>query len=219
MLAANLCLPAFAVQSDLPALPKDKCVVDDAGVLSAQTESYIDTLSGTLQAECKGATVAVLTVQYTGSVTTEQYAVDAFNEWGVGAADEDNGLLLLLVMESPNYVDGDYYLMYGDGFKGTDVDKQSSMLLQTYMEADFADKDYDEAVTKTADAAAKIIADVYGVRLGGSNAQPVPGVQGGSTAGSSSGGGLVVVLGLLIELMVWVLLFCLIVLPIGRGFG
>lgn len=228
VLAVGLCSPAFAAGSNLPELPSDKCVVDDANVLSDETESYLDTLSGTLQTECEGATIAVLTVQYTGSVTTEQYATDAFNTWGVGDADKDNGLLLLLVMESPNYVDGDYYLIYGDGFNNTDVDKQSSMLLQTYMESSFAAQDYDAAVTKTADAAAELIAGVYGVSLstgsdstGGQGStqtapggtQPAPGGQSGGAQGGTS------VFTLILDLIVLVLLFCLIVLPIGRGFG
>ena len=215
VMAANVCLPAFAVKSDLPALPKTQCVVDDANVLSAETEQYIDSLSGTLQDKCKGAAIAVITVQYTGNVSTEQFAVDAFNEWGIGDKNEDNGLLLLLVMESPIYADGDYYLMYGDGFHNTVVDKQSGTLLQNYMEEDFAARDYDSAVIRTANEAALLIADVYGVALSvggsGQSAQPAPG-----PAGSQAGSGL---LDLIVLIVVLVLLYCLLVQPIGRGFG
>lgn len=225
VLAAGLCVPAFAVQSDLPALPADTCVVDDANILSAATESYLDTLNGTLQTDCEGATFAVLTVQYTGSVTTEQFATDAFNEWGVGAADENNGVLLLLVMESPNYADGDYYMALGSGFNNTDLDKQVSVLLQTYTEPDFAGKDYDSAVTKTADAVAEVIAEMYGVSLnsgstGGNTGgtQPAPGEPGGYYEADVGNGG-ASVLTLIFDLIVLVLVFCLLILPIGRGLG
>ena len=166
-LVFSLGLPAFAVTADLPALPADRCVVDDANVLSSTTEDFITTLSGELQKQCKGSTIAVLTVQGTGALSTEQYAYEAFNEWGIGDKNEDNGILILLTMTSKQYADGDYYLMYGDGFNNTVVDSQSSMVLQTYMEDEFVDRDFDAAVTNTADAAAQLIADVYDVTLSG----------------------------------------------------
>ena len=168
-------LPAAA--ADLPALPAGECVVDDAGVLSDETAAYLDSLNGQLEAACEGAQIGVLTVQYTGSATTEAYALEAFNAWGIGSADEDNGVLLLLVMESPLYADGDYYLTYGDGFRNTTIDRQASVLAQT-MEDDFAARDYDAAVTACAGAVADTIADIYGVDLAAGGAQSDPRPEG-----------------------------------------
>ena len=171
--AVGLAAPAWGAVA-LPDLPADQCVVDDANVLSEDTTAYMEQLNGLLEANCSGAQIGVLTVQYTGNASTEEYATQAFNTWGVGSASENNGILILLVMESPLYADGDYYLTYGDGFRNTTIDRQASTLSQT-MEDDFAAKDYDAAVRTCADAVAGAVAGVYGVDLTwGQPAGPAP---------------------------------------------
>ena len=54
--------PAYAAKADLPELPKDQCVVDEANVLSSSTVQTITDLNAQLQSSCKGATIGVLTV-------------------------------------------------------------------------------------------------------------------------------------------------------------
>ena len=164
--AAVLCPAAFAAQ--LPSLPKDQCVVDGAGVLSSSTVQTITDLNAQLESSCSGAQIGVLTVDYTGNMTTEDYALQAFNTWGIGSSSENNGVLILLVMESQEYEDGDYYLTYGDGFRNTTLESQASALAQT-MEDDFVRQDYDDAVTTCAQNVAQTIADIYGVSLSGGN--------------------------------------------------
>ena len=165
--AAVLC-PAFAASASLPSLPSGQCVVDDANVLSSSTVQTITDLNAQLESSCSGAQIGVLTVDYTGNLTTEDYALQAFNTWGIGSASENNGVLILLVMESQEYEDGDYYLTYGDGFRNTTLESQASALAQT-MEDDFVRQDYDDAVTTCAQNVAQTIADIYGVSLSGGN--------------------------------------------------
>ena len=165
--AAALC-PAFAVSASLPSLPSGQCVVDDANVLSSSTVQTITDLNAQLESSCSGAQIGVLTVDYTGNLTTEDYALQAFNTWGIGSSSENNGVLILLVMESQEYEDGDYYLTYGDGFRNTTLESQASALAQT-MEDDFVRQDYDDAVTTCARNVAQTIADIYGVSLSGGN--------------------------------------------------
>ena len=180
--AAVLCPAAFAAQ--LPSLPKDQCVVDDAGVLNSSTVQTITELNAQLGSSCSGAQIGVLTVEYTGNDSTEDYATQAFNAWGIGSSSQNNGVLILLVMESAQYADGDYYLTYGDGFRNTTLAKQSSAIAQT-MEDQFAARDYDGAVTTCARNVANTIADIYGVSLSGNagNGSTVqPGYQGGQSS-------------------------------------
>ena len=180
--------PAYAAKADLPELPKDQCVVDEANVLNSSTEQTIIDLNNQLQANCKGATIGVLTVEYTGNDSTEDYATQAFNAWGIGSSSQNNGVLILLVMESAQYADGDYYLTYGDGFRNTTLAKQSSAIAQT-MENQFAARNYDGAVTTCARNVANTIADIYGVSLSGStgNGGTVqPGYQGSQSSGDST---------------------------------
>lgn len=165
--AAALC-PAALAAASLPDLPKDECVVDDANILSDSTTQTIVDLNNQLQSSCNGAQIGILTVDYTGNYSTEDYATQAINAWGIGSASENNGVLILLVMESQEYEDGDYYLTYGDGFRNTTLESQASALAQT-MEDDFVRQDYDDAVTTCAQNVAQTIADIYGVSLSGGN--------------------------------------------------
>lgn len=224
---AALCPAAFAAKAQLPDLPTDKRVVDDAGVLSDSTTQTIENLNLQLQEQCKGAQIGVLTVEYTGNVTTEDYATDAFNTWGVGSSSENNGVLILLVMESPEYDDGDYYLTYGIGFRNTTLDKQASAIAQT-MEDNFAAKNYDGAVVTCAENVANTIADIYGVTLSGNTGstgnagtvtQPTtPGYDDsyGQEPGGSLMSGLITLIATIIVVMA---LFYIFIAPIGHGFG
>ena len=71
--AAALC-PAALAAASLPDLPRDQCVVDDANVLSDSTTQAIIDLNAQLEQSCSGAHIGVLTVDYTGNYSTEDYA-------------------------------------------------------------------------------------------------------------------------------------------------
>ena len=211
---------ASAAAIQLPSLPKDKCVVDDAGVLSDSTTTELETINAQLSASCNGAQIGVLTVDYTGSVSTEDYATQAFNTWGIGSSANNNGVLILLVMESPEYADGDYYLTYGDGFRNTMLASQASTIAQT-MEDDFAAKKYDAAVLTCATNAANAIAEVYGVTFSsntiysdGSAAQPAPAPQ--PSLLETAMDGLFTILAYAVVIFA---LFFMFVVPFGHGLG
>lgn len=211
---------ASAATIQLPSLPKDKCVVDDAGVLSDSTTTELETINAQLSASCDGAQIGVLTVDYTGSATTEDYATAAFNAWGIGSASKNNGVLILLVMQSAQYADGDYYLTYGDGFRSTMLADQASTLVQT-MEDDFAAKKYDAAVLTCATNVANTIAEVYGVSLNGAtispdgNAVPNPSHPAHASLGNIIGG----LFELLAYIIVTIALFFVFITPLGHSFG
>lgn len=121
-----------ATKAQLPDLPSSQCVVDDANILSSSTKTAIENLNAQLTQQCEGAQIGVLTVDYTGSLSTEDYAVQAANTWGLGSSSKNNGVLILLVMQSQQYADGDYYLATGDGFRNTTLEKQASTIADLY---------------------------------------------------------------------------------------
>lgn len=121
-----------ATKAQLPDLPSSQCVVDDANILSSSTKTAIENLNVQLTQQCEGAQIGVLTVDYTGSLSTEDYAVQAANTWGLGSSSKNNGVLILLVMQSQQYADGDYYLATGDGFRNTTLEKQASTIADLY---------------------------------------------------------------------------------------
>lgn len=212
---AALCPAVFAASASLPDLPAGQCVVDDAGVLSSSTVQTVTDLNAQLQSSCKGATIGVLTVQYTGNLSTEDYAVQAANAWGIGSSSENNGVLILLVMESPLYEDGDYYVTYGDGFRNTMLESQASAIAQT-MEDDFVNRDYDAAVVTCASNVADTIAQVYGVSLNGGSAEPADDHMSFGEVIST-----LVMLFLTLVILLWLamLVFRFFIAPIGRLFG
>ena len=223
--AAALCPAAFAAAS-LPDLPRDQCVVDDANVLSDSTTQTIVDLNNQLEQSCNGAQIDVLTVDYTGNYSTEDYATQAFNAWGIGDAANNNGVLILLVMESPIYEDGDYYVTYGDGFRNTTLESQASAIAQT-MENDFAACDYDGAVTTCANNVADTIASVYGVNLNngsyddgsynnGSYAEPD---DGPTTFEDVVLGIVILFMSLLVMLIIVLFVFRVFIAPIGHAVG
>ena len=212
---AALCPAVFAASANLPDLPAGQCVVDDANVLNSQVEQTINDLNGKLEANCSGAQIGVLTVQYTGNLSTEDYATEAFNAWGIGNASNNNGVLILLVMESPYYEDGDYYVTYGDGFRNTMLESQASAIAQT-MEDDFVNRNYSNAVITCANNVADTIAQVYGVSLNGGSAEPA---DDGMSFGEVISTLVMLFVTLLIFVWVLALVFRFLIAPIGRAFG
>lgn len=221
--------PAASASSiQLPSLPKDQCVVDDAGVLSDSTTSELETLNAQLSSSCDGAQIGVLTVDYTGSATTEDYATEAFNTWGIGSSSKNNGILILLVMQSDQYADGDYYLTYGDGFRSTMLADQASSLVQT-MEDDFAAKKYDAAVLTCATNVANTVAEVYGVTLSGGtiysdgsdtqttrpSVEPVPPQKHYSIWENFIGG----IFSMIAYIILFIAVFFIFITPLGHSFG
>ena len=210
-----------ATKAQLPDLPSSQCVVDDANILSSSTKTAIENLNAQLTQQCEGAQIGVLTVDYTGSLSTEDYAVQAANTWGLGSSSKNNGVLILLVMQSQQYADGDYYLATGDGFRNTTLEKQASAIAQT-MEDSFAAGDYDAAVTTCANNVASTIASVYGVNLNngsyddGSYAQPD---DGPTTFGDIVLGIVILFMSLMVMLIIVLFVFRVFIAPIGHAAG
>ena len=207
-----------ATKAQLPDLPSSQCVVDDANILSDSTTQTIIDLNAQLEQSCNGAQIGVLTVDYTGNYSTEDYATQALNAWGIGDAANNNGVLILLVMESPIYEDGDYYVTYGDGFRNTTLESQASALAQT-MENDFAAYDYDGAVTTCANNVASTIASVYGVNLNNGSYDDGSYDDGPTTFGDIVLGIVILFMSLMVMLIIVLFVFRVFIAPIGHAAG
>ena len=101
-LALCLALSAGALAADEIIEPgPDFYVTDNAGTLSESTKELIINASGPLELYCDGAQICVVTINYLPrGLDSEQYSWLLMNEWGVGSAGANNGMLLLhVVME------------------------------------------------------------------------------------------------------------------------
>lgn len=139
-------------------------VYDYAGVLTDKTMAYIDGMNASLFAQT-GAQIMVQTVDTTGGEDIIQYAADLGNQYGVGSAERNNGLVIVLALEdiAQNGLVGDYGIAEGDGLYPYS-DELNNILYQ-YMEEDFAAGDYDAGVRRTVNAYMDWFADLYGVTI------------------------------------------------------
>ncbi len=106
VLSVLLILAAWAIRAQVFTLssvpnPKDQgsgYVSDPSGILSTQTRAAVNRLLAELEANST-AQVAVVMLPSIGSQVPKVFATDLFQEWGIGQADVDNGLLILTVMD------------------------------------------------------------------------------------------------------------------------
>ena len=139
-------------------------VYDYAGVLTDGTMEHIDAMNASLFAQT-GAQILVDVVNSTGGVDIMDYAMDLGNTYGVGSAERNNGVVMLLALEniSQSGLRGDYCVVVGTGLESHADDFAS--LQSYYLESDFAAGDYDAGVRAAFDAFIDWFADHYGVTI------------------------------------------------------
>lgn len=75
----------------------DFYVQDEAGVLSDETYQFIMRTAPALEQQAEGAQIVVLTVPTTGGMDEAEFALERARTLGVGDAEKNNGVLILLV--------------------------------------------------------------------------------------------------------------------------
>ena len=158
-LAAACCLLAAAAPAALaaPELDPNTAVNDYAGILTEETEAYVENLSVALQDTC-GAQIGVYTTEYIGNSTMEGYAYEVLNTWGLGSADRDNGVLLLL---APG--EDDYYVTRGAGLETQLTISMLGTILDEELEPSWLERDYDTGTRQTVRAIAEDLCSIYGI--------------------------------------------------------
>lgn len=139
ILCAVLISPAYAVVSQSDSF----YVADYANVLSNTTEEMIINYNGALEQQCQGAQIVVVTVDYLDGMYCDEYAYKLFNDWGVGSADYNNGMLLLLAVQ-----ENKCWLAYGLGLNSQLGSDEVDELLEDYFYDNFDTGKYDDAVTE-----------------------------------------------------------------------
>ena len=161
LLALSLCGASLAY--NVPSPSSDFYVLDNSDVLSDNTEAYIIERNKYLFGEC-GAQICVVTLPTIGDADIENFAVDLFNSWGIGDADEDNGLLLLLVTD-----DEQCWCLQGTGLEITMDDAYLTEVLYANMRDDFYEQRFDQGTRKTFDALYQKLCMLYGVDPNGTS--------------------------------------------------
>ena len=97
-LAVMFCTPSLALLSPT----SDFYVNDSANVLDSSTEQEIVEKNDYLYAAC-GAQIVVVTVEDTEGLGAAEYSYQLANDWGIGSAKANNGVLLLLSIGEQDY--------------------------------------------------------------------------------------------------------------------
>jgi uncharacterized protein len=128
-------------------------VSDFAGILSEDTKSQISGLIDDVK-RSTGAEIAVVTVSSLDGMTVEEYAVRLFEKWGIGAAEEDNGVLFLI---APN--ERKTRIEVGYGLESVITDGRAGEIIRETILPFFRAGDYNQGILQGTKQIAALITD------------------------------------------------------------
>jgi uncharacterized protein len=144
-----LCFASFAFALDFPELTGR--VVDQAGVMSAESKSDIEAKSKTLE-DKSGIQLVVATVKSLQGSDIETYANQLFRTWKLGEAKKNNGVLLLV---APN--ERKVRIEVGYGLEGTLTDALSSVIISSAIIPRFKTKDFSGGIERGVDGIISVL--------------------------------------------------------------
>ena len=175
LLLASLCTgnALAAIDLDSPAW-----VVDDANVLSQELEEKIIQANQTLEYDCQGAQLVVVTVTYpTAGMDREEFAKEIFDTWNIGSAEYDNGALLVIYTESDEFWLECGYGIYNSPYVDeiADMVADDSSFFRTLKKGN-----YERAVSSLVDDLSRWYSRYYGSTVNGGRPNTFTGGNGGS---------------------------------------
>ncbi|MBN2626094.1 MAG: TPM domain-containing protein [Spirochaetales bacterium] len=149
-----LLLTALAASSlwalKVPSL--DGPVVDQAGILSSREERDLEEILMAFQNRTS-AQMAVLTVSSLKGESLEGYSIKVAEEWKLGQADRDNGILLLVALDERKV-----RIETGYGVEGSLTDLKCGFIIREEILPSFKSGDYYGGIKKGVLAATGIVA-------------------------------------------------------------
>ena len=130
-------------------------VVDRADLLSPTVEA---TITSRLQAfeDSTTAQVAVLTVPSLKGENLEEWATTVFRTWGLGRADADNGVLILIARD-----DRKIRIEVGFGLEADLTDAEAGAIIRNEMTPRFREGDFEAGTLAAVDAVIGTVAGTY----------------------------------------------------------
>ncbi len=124
-----------------PAIPRlSERVIDQADILSPSTENALIAMLKAHE-ESTSNQVAVLTIRSLEGASIESYSLDVAETWGLGTAEFDNGVLLLVA-----YEDREMRIEVGRGLEGDLTDVIAGRIIRNEMTPQFRNGDFDGGV-------------------------------------------------------------------------
>jgi uncharacterized protein len=128
-------------------------VVDAAGVVPDDAEQSVNSELESYQ-DRTGNQIAVAVIDTTGDASLEDYTIDLAKEWGVGSAEDDNGVLLLIAVE-----DRRLRIEVGEGIEGELTDLESGRIIRNEIPPLLREGDYGGAILVGTRAIRRAIGD------------------------------------------------------------
>ena len=151
ILVCLICLiTAPCLWAAMPAKPQG-WVSDFAGILSGDTKDQISGLIDEVK-KSTSAEIAVVTVSSLDGMTVEDYAVRLFEKWGIGTAEEDNGVLFLI---APN--ERKTRIEVGYGLEPIITDGRAGDIIRETILPFFRAGDYDQGILQGSTQIAALI--------------------------------------------------------------
>lgn len=177
LIAVLLFAAGTLVAQDLP--EPTGFVNDVANVIAGSQEAQMLNIARAVR-EQTGAEIAVLTVPSMAPYATiEDYGIAIGEAWGVGAKDEDNGVILIVAVGERQV-----RIEVGYGLEGALPDGRVGSILDQYVVPHLRNDDYGEGLLAGVQAVASVIADEYNVTLSGVDVvKPAPATRSRSSSG------------------------------------
>lgn len=144
---------ARGAQPGVPALTGR--VVDRAELLSAETEASLTERLRQFE-DSTTIQIAVLTVPSLGGENLEEWATEVFRTWGLGQADANNGVLLLIARD-----DRKIRIEVGYGLEGDLTDAEAGGIIRNEMTPRFRDGDFEGGTLAASEAIIGTIMGTY----------------------------------------------------------
>ncbi|MCW1927567.1 TPM domain-containing protein [Bhargavaea beijingensis] len=175
--------PALAAEPDVPEPIGDTIYVQDhAGLLTADQQSQIVSMASALD-RGTGAQIAVLTVPFAVEIP-EMYALEALRKYGLGEAEKNNGVLLLVSTVPASSGKRAFEVSVGYGLEGALPDGKVGRILDEYGVPYLADEQPATAIMNVYRVLHNEVAKEY--NWDGTVEQPAP----YSDTGDDGGGGI-----------------------------
>lgn len=134
-------------------------VNDYANILSEETENEIQSMSVQLS-NTDGTQMVVVTVEDLEGLSVEEYANQLFNKFGIGEADSDNGLLILVSRD-----DRKIRVEVGYGLEGVINDGKAGRYLDAYAVPYLKNDEWDKGIFNVYNALYKEIVTQNNLQL------------------------------------------------------
>ncbi len=181
-----LAIPAVAALTFPPLTGR---VVDDAGILSADTRAELDSMSAQEEKQT-GNQIVVVTLKSLQGDEIEDYGYQLGRKWGIGQKGKSNGALLIIAPAEHKM-----RIEVGYGLEGQLTDAQTKLIIAEIITPAFKKGDYNGGVLAGMDAILKTI--------GGATITPGEGSEPQSDQNNRSSGGHIPIL--LIVFLLWII--------------